>query len=72
MYKQVPLKCKDSRKCFGKAEKLLSGRKKDYICRILLENYGSKGYEDGACPFCKPIQDVTNGKVYSKMPAQYK
>jgi len=43
--------CHDTRECFGRE----NGR-----CCILSESYE----KDGACKFCKPDGEVTNGKKY--------
>ena len=44
------LKCYEERPCFAKER----GR-----CALL-----KMTYKDGACPFCKPDRDVTNGVYY--------
>ena len=49
-------KCIDSRECFAKAR----SRYDLYNCLALNSTYRC----DGACPFCKPVRLVTDGKSY--------
>lgn len=51
MAHQFPV-CNDSRPCFAKTERK--------TCKCLHHT----GFADGACSFCKPHADVTNGVVY--------
>ena len=48
--------CEESRPCF--AQRLRIADKKIH-CTLLTESY-----ENGKCPFCKPFQNITNGKEY--------
>ena len=47
--------CKDSRECFAKEQTT-----DKMLCRVLRDTH----YEDGECPFCKPVCNVTKGKEY--------
>lgn len=49
--------CHDRRKCFAQ-EQLGRTRK---ICTILHATY-----QEGKCPFCKPVRDMTDGKAYPR------
>ena len=54
------LKCNDSRRCFAKRDP------NSKTCSVLISDGGKyTQYEDGECPFCKAIREVTNGKVYA-------
>jgi hypothetical protein len=53
-------RCIDSRPCFARRPKTL--RDKTLVCNCLQSTYEN----DGACPFCKPVGNVTNGVTYER------
>ncbi len=62
MFAANQLTCHDSRLCFAKREGSVK-------CGVLIKHdirSNSDEYEDGKCPFCKPLREYTNGKKYVK------
>ena len=58
--------CNDTRLCFARVNRKIPGNKIFRTCGIL-----ESSYADGKCPFCKPMREVTKGKMYPYNPSYF-